>query len=82
MTSTDHSEELAAEGIDAEELLVLADRALAEDLGGGVDVTTVATVPPPTRSAPWTWSRGRREWWPGFRLQPWSWSVAARSRSN
>lgn len=45
MTSTDHSEELAAEGIDAEELLVLADRALAEDLGGGVDVTTVATVP-------------------------------------
>lgn len=42
---TDHSQSLAAEGIDAAALIELADRALAEDLGGGVDVTTAATVP-------------------------------------
>lgn len=42
---TDHSQFLAQEGISAAALIDLADRALAEDLGGGVDVTTAATVP-------------------------------------
>ena len=35
---------LAGEGISAEEVTDLITRALAEDLGGGVDVTTAATV--------------------------------------
>lgn len=43
---TDHRDALRAQGIDAAELTDLADRALAEDLGGGIDVTTAATVPP------------------------------------
>ncbi len=49
MTS-DHSAALAAEGISAEYLTQLVDRTLSEDLGGGVDVTTVATVPGDHRS--------------------------------
>lgn len=48
---TDHSNLLAAEGIGAAHLIELADRALAEDLGGGVDVTTTATVDPAHLSA-------------------------------
>jgi nicotinate-nucleotide pyrophosphorylase (carboxylating) len=42
---TDHSESLRPEGIEATTLVELADRALAEDLGGGIDITTAATVP-------------------------------------
>lgn len=42
---TDHSGQLAAEGVPRGYLLELVDRTLAEDLGGGVDVTSVATVP-------------------------------------
>ncbi|MCB0916346.1 MAG: carboxylating nicotinate-nucleotide diphosphorylase [Actinobacteria bacterium] len=45
-TPTDHSGDLVAAGIDAREVIDLADRTLAEDLDGGIDVTTVATVPP------------------------------------
>lgn len=47
---TDHAQALRAQGIDAAELIDLADRALAEDLGGGIDVTTAATVPGDQRS--------------------------------
>lgn len=42
--STDLAAALADEGISAEEVTDLISRALAEDLGGGVDVTTAATV--------------------------------------
>lgn len=49
MTS-DHSAALAAEGMSAEYLTELVDRTLLEDLGGGVDVTTVSTVPSDQRS--------------------------------
>lgn len=42
---TDHAAALASQGIPAAELIALADRTLAEDLGGGIDVTTTATVP-------------------------------------
>ena len=38
-------EQLAAAGLDADEVLDLVRRALVEDLAGGVDVTTAATVP-------------------------------------
>jgi nicotinate-nucleotide pyrophosphorylase (carboxylating) len=48
--ATDHSGDLAGEGIPADYLTALADATLAEDLGGGVDVTTAATVPPRQRS--------------------------------
>ena len=36
---------LVSAGLDPDDLLALIDRAVAEDLDGGVDVTTVATVP-------------------------------------
>lgn len=49
-TVSDHSEDLVDEGISAEYLRQLADRTLAEDLDGGVDVTTTATVDPAHRS--------------------------------
>ena len=42
---------LAGEGIGAEEVTDLITRALAEDLGGGADVTTAATVAADHRSA-------------------------------
>lgn len=42
--STDLAAALADEGISADEVTDLISRALAEDLGGGVDVTTAATV--------------------------------------
>lgn len=42
---TDHAGELESEGIPRAYLLELVDRTLAEDLDGGVDVTSVATVP-------------------------------------
>jgi nicotinate-nucleotide pyrophosphorylase (carboxylating) len=42
---TDHAGQLEAEGIPRDYLLELVDRTLAEDLGGGADVTSVATVP-------------------------------------
>lgn len=41
---------LAAAGLDANAVVDLIDRALAEDLDGGVDVTSVATVPEGQRS--------------------------------
>lgn len=41
---------LVAEGIPIDALAQLIDAALAEDLDGGVDATTVATVPPNQRS--------------------------------
>lgn len=41
---------LLAVGIDPSSLQALIDTALAEDLDGGVDVTTVATVPPDQRA--------------------------------
>lgn len=44
--TSDHSQALVAEGIEADYLRQLADGALAEDLAGGVDVTTIATVDP------------------------------------
>lgn len=47
---SDHSHALTASGVSAQLLQQLADRALAEDLNGGVDVTTVATVEPSHRS--------------------------------
>jgi nicotinate-nucleotide pyrophosphorylase (carboxylating) len=37
-------------GLDSAAVVALAEQALAEDLDGGVDVTTVATVPPEQRS--------------------------------
>ncbi len=40
----DLSRQLAESGLDAAAVLEIASRALAEDLGGGVDVTSVATV--------------------------------------
>lgn len=43
-------EELAAAGLDARAVHALIDCALAEDLAGGVDVTTIATVPASQRS--------------------------------
>lgn len=42
---TDHSAALSAQGLPADTLRELADRALSEDLGGGIDITTAATVP-------------------------------------
>ena len=48
---SDHSGDLASQGISAEYLQALADAALIEDLGGGVDVTTQATISPDHRSA-------------------------------
>ena len=47
---TDHSAMLESEGISAEYLADLVGRTLMEDLGGGVDVTTAATVPADQRS--------------------------------
>lgn len=41
---------LAAAGLDPDDLTSLIERAVAEDLDGGVDVTTVATVPPDQRA--------------------------------
>jgi len=38
-------QQLVSVGLDPDHLLVLIERAVAEDLDGGVDVTTVATVP-------------------------------------
>jgi nicotinate-nucleotide pyrophosphorylase (carboxylating) len=43
-------QQLVAAGLDPDDLLVLIERAVAEDLDGGVDVTTVATVPVDQRS--------------------------------
>ncbi len=40
----DPSETLAQAGLDSAAVLDIVDRALAEDLDGGVDVTSVATV--------------------------------------
>ena len=48
---TDHSGDLAGEGISADYLRDLARRTVEEDLGGGVDVTTAATIAPHHRSA-------------------------------
>lgn len=48
---TDHASALTGEGISADTVSDLIDRALSEDLGGGVDVTTAATVAPEHRSA-------------------------------
>jgi len=43
------TEALAQAGLDPASVLDLVDRAIAEDLDGGVDVTSVATVPPDAR---------------------------------
>lgn len=48
---SDHSGQLEAEGISAAYLQALADAALVEDLGGGIDVTSAATIPAGHRSA-------------------------------
>lgn len=47
---TDHSEDLESEGISSSYLQALADATLIEDLGGGIDVTSAATIPPDHRS--------------------------------
>lgn len=47
---SDHSHLLEGQGISAAELRDLIARTLAEDLNGGLDVTTVATVPAQQRS--------------------------------
>lgn len=44
------ADDLRTAGLDPDEVVDLVDRALAEDLDGGVDVTTVATVPEDQRS--------------------------------
>lgn len=48
---SDHSEDLESEGIGAAYLQALADATLIEDLGGGIDVTSAATIAPDHRSA-------------------------------
>lgn len=48
---TDHSGVLSGEGISAQYLRELAQRAIDEDLGGGLDVTTAATIDPGHHSA-------------------------------
>lgn len=48
---SDHSGDLESEGIGAAYLQALADATLIEDLGGGIDVTSAATIPPDQRSA-------------------------------
>lgn len=50
MTSDDIRAQLTQAGLDAEALSGLINAAIAEDLAGGVDVTTVATVPGEQRS--------------------------------
>lgn len=47
---SDHSGDLEADGIGAAYLRALAEAALVEDLGGGIDVTSAATIPPGHRS--------------------------------
>lgn len=49
--ATDHADALEGAGISRDDLLDLADRTLAEDLAGGIDVTTAATVAPDHVSA-------------------------------
>ncbi len=46
MTRDDIRAQLTAAGLDPDAISGLIDAAIAEDLAGGVDVTTVATVPP------------------------------------
>ena len=48
---SDHSGDLEGQGIGAGYLQSLADATLIEDLGGGIDVTSAATIPPGQRSA-------------------------------
>lgn len=48
---SDHAADLESEGISASYVRSLADATLIEDLGGGVDVTTAATIPAGHRSA-------------------------------
>lgn len=48
---SDHSGDLESEGIGAAYLQALADATLIEDLGGGIDVTSAATIAPDHRSA-------------------------------
>lgn len=47
---SDHSGDLEAEGISATYVQALADATLIEDLGGGIDVTSAATIPAGQRS--------------------------------
>ncbi len=48
--NTSIAQQLAAAGLDASSVLDLVQRTIAEDLDGGVDVTSVATVPAQQRS--------------------------------
>ncbi|MEY3696661.1 MAG: hypothetical protein RJA41_311, partial [Actinomycetota bacterium] len=43
--STDYAVPLRAQGLELDEVMDLIKRSLAEDLDGGVDVTTAATIP-------------------------------------
>lgn len=50
IVSTDHALRIRRVGLDVDEVTSLITLAIAEDLDGGVDATTVSTVPPNQRS--------------------------------
>ena len=56
-------------GLDPALVADLVDRALAEDLAGGPDVTTAATVPAGQPDGPRR-CRARRACWPAWRWRP------------
>ncbi len=58
--------QLVAAGLDPDDLEALIGRAVDEDLDGGVDVTTVATVPVGQRATLDLVAR-RPAWWPACR---------------